>query len=205
VTLQFVDETGNLDASWVNFASTHDASPMWLAEVNGRYVGCFAIDVRTLAGLRPWDDALEGDSPGPWVLFEVEKLVRMALHQSGLAFEALASAHCWGDFLAREVANAAATQGLLAYYRDIARPLIEGNTESWRWRALLTGVAIAREGIVSLSLPRLSQLLGAPLEPDVSCVDELLASLADSQHLPDRPANYDLLNDVVVDCRMRST
>ena len=203
MTLQFADDLTAMPPPWSDFAANHEAEPFWLSEVDDRYVGCFAVSIDTLAGLRPWDDALEGAAPGPWVLFEVEKLVRMALRQSGLAFEALTSAVCWGTFPARDIARAAVTKQLLRYYRDVARPLRDGATDSNRWRALLTGAALAKHGIVSRDITTLRSLLDAPADPEPAVVVELLDAL-ESSNLPSRPTDYDYLNDVVVSYRTRS-
>ena len=86
-------------------------------------------------GLRGWDDAYEGtgefgdtERQCPWVLFDLEKIIRMMLHQSGLALEILASPMCVDpDKLtatpidARRIVESAITSDVLHHYADLVR------------------------------------------------------------------------------------
>lgn len=172
-----------------------------------RCVGCFVEPARTVLGLRAWDDVREG--PTGWAVFEVEKFVRMALRQSGLAFEALVAPATWSrDFDARAVAQDAVTTSIFDHYRDVAYDLESDTFATWRWRSLLTGVLLATRGQVSLDLPTLCRELGASNAPDAAEIaafrHQLPASTAPHAHLPDRPGGFDRLNDLVVALRSAS-
>lgn len=205
--LDFVDPPAALDPAWEGFARGRPEAPRWLSRVDlddehGRVVGCYVTDAATALGLRPWDDAAEGrQGQAAWVLFDVEKLVRMALHQSGLAFEALCSAATWGDFPARAIADAAVTVNVLDYYRDVTAPLLHGRAERWRYRTLLTGVLLAEQGIVSHDLSTLAGRLALEPGVDLSAAPALHERLRSSS-LPTRPSGYDFLNDFVVQARL---
>lgn len=108
-----------------------------------RLGGVFVAPADVVLGLRSWNDAREGvvgasellgaKQSVPYAIFEVEKIVRMMLHQSGLAFEILASPVVFGldsprdertdaqPFPARRILDAAVTSGLLHHYRDVSR------------------------------------------------------------------------------------
>ena len=208
--IDYADEIAEVGAPWSTWAATQFQQPIWLARIDAsdeaeRIVGCFVIDARTALGLRPWDDADEGIEPAPWALFDIEKLVRMALHQSGLAFEALTAPQTWGEFPARRVADAAVTQGVLRYYYDVTASLLDGNTQRWRWRTLLTGALLAREGVMSQSLTTLCDRLAVPAQPDASLATELRAELEHGALLPSRPSDYHFLNELVVSARLSAS
>lgn len=203
--LEFADEISALEPSWASWAAAHEPRPIWLAALDladgPRICGCFVTPARVALGLRAWDDADEGVSPAPYALFDIEKLVRMALHQSGLAFEALTSPRTWGELDSRRIASAAVTADILAYYRDVTEPLEAGNSDPWRWRTLLTGVLLATEGVISQDLPTLCARLGAARAPSPEAARPLRERLT-SAHLPARPADYDFLNDLVTSARL---
>ena len=96
--------------------------------------GVVVHPAEVILGLRAWDDAYEGvdcfgEDPGegPWVLFDLEKIIRMMLRQSGLALEILASPVAAApDELADgletgRIVNAAITVGILHHYADLVR------------------------------------------------------------------------------------
>ncbi len=209
--LEFVDEIQPLDDRWTQWAASRRPTPVWLARVHtsdevDRYVGAYVTPAEVVLGLRGWDDADEGLDPEPFALFDIEKLVRMMLHQSGLAFEALCAAQSLGalDVPARELARAAVTHEILSYYRDVTAVLETGNREGWRWRTLMTGALLAQQGVVSHAMPTLCRMLGAGAEPSATEVVRLRTALASSPHLPETPADYDLLNAFVVASRLAS-
>lgn len=203
--VEFADELSPLGGDYEAWAAAHRKAPIWLAEVElaatSRLVGVFVTPATEVLGLRAWDDADEGADPAPWVLFDVEKLIRMALHQSGLAFEALTSATSWGSFPAREIAQASVTSGILQYYRDVTTPLADGKTEQWRWRTLLTGALLTR-GIVSQSLPWLCDELQVASRFNQADFATLRALLDGPSPLPGRPTDYDFVNDLIVRLRL---
>lgn len=127
-------------------------------------------------GLRGWEDAFEHLLPGaqPPTLcacFDLEKITRMALRQSGLAAETLASAACAeglepGARTARWMLAQAATRGLIHHYLDVTRQVVDdlSRGEGSRWgvsavlrcaRECLTGVLLAERGHLIMSWPSL--------------------------------------------------
>lgn len=122
---------------WGTWAADHRPPASFLSVYSGRAVHGFDSRLRlggvvvqpaeVVLGIRAWDDAFEGvfeldEEPVPYALFEVEKIVRMMLHQSGLAFEILASPAMLHDeeFPARRIVDAAVTRGILHHYRNVA-------------------------------------------------------------------------------------
>lgn len=162
-----------------------------------RVGGYFVEPPESVIGLRPFDDAIEGtveleslERPVPYVFFEFEKILRMMLHQSGLAFEILSSPHwLYGAdeenpcSEARAIVECAATGDLLAHYREVT----DGSLDDLRserdlsvgeilrmFRSLLTGVAAGR-GRSSLDLRVLAEAL------DVSTVSEIVSKPVQSK------------------------
>ncbi|AWV89273.1 DNA polymerase beta superfamily protein [Bradymonas sediminis] len=117
------------------FLSAWSGSALYGHQRPLRLGGVFVESAGVVLGLRSWNDAREGViDTVPYAIFEVEKIVRMMLHQSGLAFEILASPVLFETnssgadgtgFPARRVVNAAVTQGLLHHYRDVARGMLD--------------------------------------------------------------------------------
>lgn len=174
-----------------------------------RLGGVMVHPAKTILGIRAWNDAHEGllsaapeagalfendapmPAPGvPFVLFDLEKIVRMMLHQSGLAFEILASPMVLlsessaAAFPARDIIQAAITAEILEYYWDIARgslwQMLEAGGQGVGMddvnnaiRHALTGVLLSR-GEVEFRLPTLLARC------QVSCIAALAADL-DSQ------------------------
>lgn len=223
--MRFLDPVEPLDAEWTP-SPRLDRRPLFLAEVmspavNGhsvrrRFGGVYSETARTVCGLRSWDDTREDVIDGePWALFEVEKLVRMLLRQSGLAFELLASSRtAGGTFPAREIVRAAVTREIVAYYQDVARPLVEATPatdELWRWRSLLTGLLLTRTGDVSLHLDTLLDATGAPrgAAGEVPASDVVADAFAEldvrGAALPATPSDYAWLDEVVATLRMEAT
>lgn len=223
----FLDPREPLELVWSDCPELVAARPRFVAqltgaEVNGhdtpvRIGAAFVRDARTVCGLRAWDDAAEGVHDGtPWAAFEVEKLVRMMLHQSGLAFELLASARVWSDdFDGRRIIQAAATSQVLAYYEDVTHPLATGrlHEELWRWRSLLSGLLLARHGEVSFRLPTLLERLdevrfGGLAKggvPTASIAADAHAELAERwASLPNQVSDYDWLDDRVAHLRLNA-
>lgn len=180
------------ERDWAGWAEAQDPPARFLTVWSGPQVHGFDSPIRfggvmfqpaeVVLGIRAWDDAHEGvieleaaDARAPWALFEVEKIVRMMLHQSGLAFEILASPAVFyesraQDFPARRVVEAAVTRQVVAHYRDVAAGLIErmlaarfegvGPTDLLDlFRQLLTGWALC-DGVVEFDLWRLVERRG---------------------------------------------
>ena len=166
--------------------------------------------------------AFEGilpSSQAPFVFFDLEKIIRMMLRQSHLAFEILA-APCLtraSGFQPRELIGWLATSKLFASYLDLppARDLTA-------LRPLLTGALLATTGELSLSLPTLLDTLGehidgetlsalthsAPQPEAVARADEsaraLLREVNKAKSLPEHPIGYDDANAALVHWRLAS-
>lgn len=202
-----------------------------------RIGGFFAEPLESVVGLRPFADTIEGtvDLEGveqsvPYVLFEIEKLVRMVLHQSGLAFELLASP-CWIETaddeapcrVARSILERGLASGILAHYREGAGSTLDdeadrdGRSER-EWLELVrevgTGAALV-QGRATLHLGRLlaSRKLGVERD-EVALVREaeevspavgpFLERLRDPiVGLPDEPDAYAILDEWLVETRLR--
>lgn len=245
-------------ATWPTWAARHEPPARFVSLWSGRPVhgfgspsrvgGVVAQPAELVLGIRSWEDAfeetfeLEGhDAPVPYVLFEIEKIVRMMLHQSGLAFEILASpvhlvegrtAQASAEpFPARRVVRAAVTKEIIHHYRDVAGGWLDRLEEAGGRgatgadaldiiRHALTGVGLM-EGRAQLHIWTLVERHGSDalegllrevegsdtLDPEV--VEELcdhgrtlVAQLdPDQADLPDRPADYDWLDALVVALR----
>jgi predicted nucleotidyltransferase len=232
---------------WSAWAVDHAPPALFLSAWSGsesygfdsplRLGGVLAQPADVVLGIRAWEDAFEGTldleehgSPVPFVLFEVEKIVRMMLHQSGLAFEILASPAILfdQDFPAQRIIEAAITSDILHHYRDVAsstmRRLVESKGQGATpadtldvARHALTGRALA-QGRVAFDVWELADEFGVKallrdveaaerLDPTLLAevskqVDELLDGCQpDRAQLPANPQDYDWLNDLVVGCR----
>ena len=77
----------------------------------------------TLLGLRPWHDTRQGrlKQGTPWTIFELEKLLRMLLHQSPLAVEIIARAD--GPLPAEELLSAGLTSSIALAYGELVAPV----------------------------------------------------------------------------------
>lgn len=140
------------EASWAQWAAEHEPPARFVsvwsgAAVHGydspvRIAGVLAQPAELVLGIRSWNDAFEGTlslresgEEVPYALFEVEKIVRMMLHQSGLALEILASpallvagrsGRRGGEaFPARRIVEAAITSDIIHHYRDVAGRWLE--------------------------------------------------------------------------------
>ncbi len=163
----------------------HEGAPVRLG-------GYFREPTESVVGLRAFDDALEGtlrlegiEEPVPYVFFEIEKVVRMLLHSSTLAFEILASParllpdeHAEDAAAARDLVAWSIAEGLLGGYRES----VDGGVDDLRQgrevsvggalrllRRLATGAALA-DGRATLDVRRLSE------SPEGDLVEEFLAS-----------------------------
>jgi predicted nucleotidyltransferase len=248
MTLSFSKGPGvSLGGAWMNWAAEHEPPALFLSAWSGptvhgfdsrlRVGGVLAQPADVVLGIRAWEDAFEEthdldgcDQPVPSVLFEIEKLVRMMLHQSGLAFEILASpaVHCDMGFPARRIVESAITTDILHHYRDVAsgamRRFVEVDGQGVMptdvldaVRNALTGRALA-EGRVAFDVWELADEYGSEallrevgageaVEPEMlDDVAKLVESLLDDirpgeSGLPASPKDYDWLNDFVVSCR----
>jgi|GEM_PF-2510182 len=170
----------------VPFLSAWSGSVLHGFDSGLRLGGVFVESADVVLGLRSWNDAREGilagqgGAPIPYAIFEVEKIVRMLLGQSGLAFEMLASPVLFKTrmslsdeaFPARRILNAAVTSELVHHYRDVARTglarLMAAKGQGARRvdvfglvRSALTGRALMRAE-VDLNLTRLLAQYATP-------------------------------------------
>lgn len=212
---------------WAQWSRAQPMMPRFLSAWSGpgvhgvaspwRVGGVMVHPARTILGIRAWNDAHEGLLPAdtadteaqtdargvPFVLFDIEKIVRMMLHQSGLAFEILASPMLLLDgatpaFPARDIIQAAITTEILEYYWDIARGALwqmqQAGGQDVReddvndaLRHALTGVLLSR-GEVEFRLPTLlarcqascTATLAADLSPQTARDPAYLAALGAS-------------------------
>jgi hypothetical protein len=249
MVLSFSRDTVDVaDGGWREWAAEHEPAALFLSAWSGRAVhgfdsplrlgGVVAQPAEVVLGLRAWEDAFEEthdldeyNRPVPSVLFEVEKLVRMMLHQSGLAFEILASPVVLLDqsFPARRIIESAVTTDILHHYRDVAsglvRRLVESNGQGATpadvldaVRNALTGRALV-DGRVGFDVWELageygSEALLREVESGERVELELLGKVSahvegllddirpDEATLPASPQEYDWLNDFVVSCRL---
>lgn len=160
-----------------------------------RIGGYFVEPIESVLGLRPFDDALEGRieledgaEPVPYVFFEVEKIARMILHDSGLAFEILASParlrasdRVVDDDEPRTLVRRAVCRGLLGHYRECT----EGGLDDLRSgrdlsvetalrlvRELATGAAL-QTGRATLDLETLAERRGIDVVGDLSTAEDV--------------------------------
>jgi hypothetical protein len=228
---------------WLVTLSAPPAPHGWLGLMSGPAVHGFAspwqlggVVVQPAAlvlGLKPWEDAFEGVIPAappvPWVRFDLEKLIRMALHQSGLALELLGGAPLEpGPIDPHAIAAGAITRQQLSYWRDTTRhEVATPPAAALEWlglvRRVLTGYALAQDARYVAWLPELLAshapaslaalvapvLAGEALEEAARGASApLLASLWDRLDpeapcaLPERPSDYDGLERMLVAARL---
>lgn len=159
----------------------YDGPAVCRKDARMRLGGVFVAPADEVLGIRLWNDACEGvlEPEGverttgttesiPWVAYDLEKILRMMLHQSGLALEILASPVVLrqSEMDLRGIVEAAMTRGIVDHYLDVARGIVErasavrdereGQTEVWRdaIHQALVGLALC-EGRVSFSLSTL--------------------------------------------------
>lgn len=223
--LDFVEPVGDLGALWPSeaglddwldsrgvppvFSSLWSGQPLHGYETPAKLGGVVVHDARCVLGIRAWDDAYEGvlsaadsDKTVPWVLFDVEKIVRMMLRQSGLAFEILASPVRATDgqlggrsFPARRVIEAAIHQDILFYYRDLADSVdwsVEG-LASREYRLQI--VDAVRNALTGLQLidGRVVFELSALLDEVEADVAEAVRALAEDDTIDDE--QHELIRD----------
>ena len=203
-----------------------------------RVGGYFVEPVESVLGLRPFDDAHEGrvelegvDGPVPYVFFEFEKIARMMLHDSGLAFEILASParlRSSEPGEAREIVEWTATRGLLGHYRECTRGGLddlragrEVSIEGIRrlFRELATGAALT-EGRAMFDLGRLLEQVAGEAVAEVieeggaeaiasrrgelvETAERLADAIAgEATALPAQPDGYEALDARIVERRL---
>ncbi|MFP4599824.1 MAG: DNA polymerase beta superfamily protein, partial [Persicimonas sp.] len=130
-----------------------------------RLGGVVVQPAEVVLGIRGWEDAFEqtldlevAERPVPVALFEIEKIVRMMLHQSGLAFEILTSPAVLCDtscFDARAIVEAAITTEIVHHYRDIAGGWLERLAEAeGRGASAADVLDVFRHALTGLGLMR---------------------------------------------------
>ena len=213
------------------------ASPMpkthlWAAGwAPGRWGGVFVQPATDVLGLRAWEDAWEGvlkDNSHPWAMFELEKIMRMLLAGSGLAFDILASPHI------------AHLHGLEAHFgQTLLTHLLQNRIFShhlallpphwpphptpqalWRLRSALTGALLAKTHAVSTSwehlitalepawaLPLSQWARGEPIPKDLGphILRQLRLALELGQKTwSSQPTGYDEANRLLVTLRQQA-
>lgn len=170
------------DTSWSTWVEQLDRRPVLLTcwsgpEVHGfespvRVGGVFVEPLESVVSLRSFSDSLEGtlrlsgvDRPVPYTFYDLEKVARMLLHDSGTALEILATpaAIDWKSNrleLGRRIVRQGASSGLLHHYAEASWPTVralrEGRSLDRRElleaaRHLSTGVGLV-EGRVAFDL-----------------------------------------------------
>ena len=181
--------------------------------------GAYTTPIDAVLGLKAWDDAREGVVVGdPWVIFDIEKLVRMLLRQSPIAYRFFASHVCLHEISTMDrqrILNSAVSAQMV---RNIA---IEAQNELpslTRRGALLeqlasvtTGWALAR-GIADLHAetilkthPEWSDLDVTNREDIRRAATALAADLLTTEvALPVAPSDYDGLSQWLVQRRLQT-
>jgi hypothetical protein len=144
------EEVRPAGTDWAGWFEDLPRQPMYAAlwsgpQVNGhrgakvRVGGFFREPTRSVVGLHPFDDAMEGQlhlegggGPVPYAFFEIEKIIRMMLHRSHLAFEILASparlrppAGRGDGSAARDLVRWSIAADLADVYRDTLRGTVD--------------------------------------------------------------------------------
>lgn len=192
-------------------------------EVHGwatpRQIGGYYTNSATrVLGLAAWDDAREGVASGaPWVIFDTEKLLRMLLRQSPLAFRILASHVCTLDVLPADrqflISAAVTRQMVLNIAAEGSSPSSPRRDSELQTLAELTiGWALARG---HADLHAASLLATHPEWSDVDlenrsdvarAIAALRLELQTSQvALPNQPADYEGLSRWLVERRLLAT
>ncbi len=192
-----------------------------------RLGGVVVQPASVVLGLRGWEDAFEGvDAQGdPWVFFELEKIIRMTMRGSGLAFEILAAPRCAASsFDARALLSMCLTRQVVAHYRDVTASLRScSGSDVAPSRALLRerlmGAVLGRDGVVAWSWSQLVDLWPAPdldamlevwdadARAEVGALVSALGAWLEPETcaaLPERPSDYQGANDLLVELRLNS-
>ncbi|TXD38102.1 hypothetical protein FRC98_04180 [Lujinxingia vulgaris] len=223
--------------AWVEGPGAEGFESAW------RLAGVTILPASTLLGLRAFEDAYEDHLPGAApdgrdcmrVIFDVEKILRMALHQSVLALELLASPtplqlQAPFDRIAPvELAQAALTSGVLRAYRGALPATLDAIDAGQRvaalsgLRRLYTAGLLHREAMMGTDLGALLKSCApSPIAPIVEgwsdaalSPDEARALKAEARRLdalldspgalPERPQNYDLLHETLVAWRLATS
>ncbi|RVU42606.1 hypothetical protein EA187_15575 [Lujinxingia sediminis] len=223
--------------AWVEGPGAEGIETPW------RLAGITILPASTLLGLRAFEDAYEDQLPGEApdgsdcmrVIFDLEKLLRMALHQSVLALELLASPaplqlHApFNELAPVELAQAAITSGVIRAYRGVLPSTLDAIDAGERMaalsglRRLYTASLLHRDAVMGTDLG--AQLLScapSPIAPIVegwsdgplrpaqarALKDEArrLDALLDLPGaLPERPHDYDLLHETLVAWRLATS
>jgi hypothetical protein len=166
----------------------------------------------TVLALPGFEDAFEVVVAGELhTLFDVEKIVRMLLHDSHLALEILGSAASFDAApVSRDILAWTLNTRHLAAARDAAKHLASGSGIAGpddaleQARRYLQGAALAR-GDLSLNLEVLAGRFGLDVPRDLDsarAVVDMVPLLPDRPALPDSPADYDRLSDWLVAQRL---
>ncbi|MEM1348445.1 MAG: nucleotidyltransferase domain-containing protein [Myxococcota bacterium] len=225
--------------------SSHDPPPVFVSLWSGpsvhgfraspeRIGGVVVQPAHVVLGLRGWEDAFEGvlDHGTPYVLFDLEKIIRMALRQSTLAMELLSAPivhHAAPEFSPRDIVAGLITRQLVRAYDQMTRDVGEiiarrdASGALCRVREMLTGATLARDGVFSLHIDDLVQnwasdelsvmvqamRRGVALEEDQwSALERELKdvrarlSLEAVEALPEQPTSYDAVHDALVAMRL---
>jgi hypothetical protein len=233
-------ETADRASAVAEAVTSTGVETVWLARTDGpevtggeadpRFGGVFVAPRETVLGIRLWRDvheAVESDGAGPvsWSIYEIEKIVRMMLHQSPMALEILASPAFVGSFKSeafepRRIVEAAVTSEILQAYAQEAEGFLESaDARSSNPAALgglrraLMGEALAKGAVLTrlnsllewYASGELSDAVEADETPAIlrhgrSILDDLRSET--SPTLPEAPSDYDGLDALVVERRM---
>lgn len=179
--------------------------------------GYVSTPADTVLGLKPWDDAREGVVLGaPWVIYDIEKLVRMLLRQSPHAFRIVASHVCAHEILSADrrflLESAVAAQLVRNIAAESATPpSLRKDTQLNTLAELTAGWALAR-GHADLHA---ATVLGAHpqwAQLDLTNPNDVARAIEALRHelqtcdvaLPEQPSNYDGLSRWLVDRRQQA-
>lgn len=211
-----------LGVSWPHWSQRHlplDRLVLSGGEaVNGietpiRVAGVWTEPTASVLSLRTFDDAREGIIMGsPFVHFEMEKVLRMALRQDVFAFEIFAShavLHEVLPFDRREILRQTVCQELVdnLVKEALWRPWATLRSESLHAAATLLCSAIAlSRGVVTLHVPTVFDLLNLTLPEDDQgwrAIQNELLNAVQTGHLGDQPPGEAQLNDWLVERRLK--
>lgn len=211
-----------LGVSWPHWSQRHlplDRLVLSGGEaVNGietpvRVAGVWTEPTASVLSLRTFDDAREGIIMGsPFVHFEMEKLLRMALRQDVFAFEILAShavLHEVLPFDRREILRQTVCEELV---HNLAKEALWRSWSTLRGEnlraaaALLCSAIALSRGVVTLHVPTVFTLLNLDLPADDAtwrAHENTLRNAVERGNLAATPPGEELLNDWLVERRLK--
>ena len=207
-------------ASSFALAPRFETEPAWLVQrPGGLFGGVFVAPAASVLGLKAWEDAYEGlYRERPWVIFELEKILRMMFAGSSLALEILGSAQllvAQDPHYGRRLVEWSLTPKSLDHAWTLAsRRLAGAPDQAQALCQMLTGALLAKERALSFELPTLIDRLfpgkqSELAEPSPTLLDEVCTATigwiesARTRWSP-RPANYDDAHEFLVASRLKA-